>query len=116
MGGGDPVSIREDGIDCRVKMIATWEIEFTADQLNMLAFCVENLSAMLREDLESSDPVLHECLHGTKKLSKTQLRRDIADANKILSAVYKGQVNLAVADEVKKSVTPRHGTQRRKKK
>lgn len=94
-------------------MIATWEIEFTAAQLDMLAFCVESMQGMLSEDLKSGDSGLQECLHGTKKLSKTQLRRDIADANKILAAVYKGQVNLAVTAEV---ATSRHSTQKRRKK
>jgi hypothetical protein len=117
VGRGYSFSIREGGDYSRINVNATWEMEFNADQLDMLAFCIESMSGMLKEDLERRDTHTVECMHGKPKLSVTQLRRDLANANKILAGVYKGQVNLAVAAEVKKKVvTPRHGTQKRGKK
>jgi hypothetical protein len=82
----------------------TWAIELDAEQLDMLAFCVEQMGQMLSDDLkeQSVSGYRSQCEHGEKRLGKTQLRRDIKTANAILAAVYKGQVNLAVAPKASK--------------
>lgn len=82
----------------------TWKIEFDADQLDMLAFCVEQMGQMLSEDLKarSVSGYRSQCEHGTKSLGTKQLRRDIKTANTILAAVYKGQVSLEVAPKASK--------------
>lgn len=81
----------------------TWTIELDADQLDMVAFCIEQMGQMLSEDLKTQSASGHrsKCEHGKKRLGKTQLQRDIKTANRILAAVYKGQVNLAVASPAK---------------
>lgn len=77
----------------------TWTMEMNAEQLDMLAFCVEQMGQMLSEDLKarSVSGYRSQCEHGTKSLGMKQLQRDLKTANTILAAVYKGQVNLELA-------------------
>jgi hypothetical protein len=73
-------------------MKATWEIDCDQQMLEMLAFSVGVMRDMLKENLDGGD-----------KLAK----KDIKTADKILAAIYKGQVNLEVAIAVKKKTDTR---------
>ena len=77
----------------------TWAIDLDADQLDMLAFCVGVMGQMMSDDLK--DGKVHGyrsvCEHGHKRGGKAQLQADVKTANRLLAAIYKAQVNLAVA-------------------
>lgn len=91
-------------------MAATWTIECDEPMLDMLAFCVELMGQMLKEDLESGRK---DCIHG-KKRTAACLRADIKTANRLLAAAIKGQVNLEMSkvaatagNRSKKKATPK---------
>lgn len=77
-------------------MAKTWPIECDDAMLEMLAFCMGTMAALLKEDIANGGG----CGCGDKQLSVRQLRADLKTANRILAAAYKGQVNLAVKKEV----------------
>lgn len=84
-------------------MKTTWEIDCDQPMLEMMAFSVGVMRDMLQENLDSGG----KCECGAKSSSLPQLRRDIKTADKILAAIYKGQVNLEVAIAVKKKTNLR---------
>lgn len=102
-------------------MKGTWEIGCDQPMLEMIAFSVGVMRDMLQENLDSGG----KCECGAKSSSLPQLRRDIKTADKILAAIYKGQVNLEVMTEVKRKTDirlersrprPRHSRGRSTKK
>lgn len=79
-------------------MAKTWPIDCDDEMLDMLAFCMQTMGGMLHDDIKAGGG----CGCGEKKLSVRQLRADLKVANRILAAVMKAQVNLAVKEEVTK--------------
>lgn len=92
-------------------MKETWGIDCDQPMLEMIAFSVGVMRDMLQENLDGGDK---------------SAKADIKTADRIMAAIYKGQVNLEVLSVVKKKTdarlersrpkklaTPGHGRKRR---
>lgn len=71
----------------------TWPIECDEPMLEMLAFAVETMGHMLKEQLDEGG--VCEC--GAKRRSIPEIKRDIKTANRILAQAFKGKMNLEMA-------------------
>lgn len=79
-------------------MSATWAIDCDEKMLDMVAFAVEMMGQFLKEDLDKRK---------AKDKVAARLSADIKTANRILAAVFKAQVNLAVAKDAATKVKVR---------
>lgn len=79
-------------------MAKTWPIECDDDMLEMLAFCMQTMGGILHDDIQKGGGPGW----GKRKQTVASLRSDLKVANRIIAAVMKAQMNLAVSQEVTK--------------
>lgn len=77
----------------------TWPVDCDMPMLEMLSFCTHTMAGMIQEDIDRGGG----CGCGAKKLTVPQLRADLKTANRIMAALAKAEINLAVQSEVAKT-------------
>lgn len=93
-------------------MAKTWPIECDSEMLEMLSFCIQTMGHMIKEDIERGGG----CGCGAKKLTVPQLKEDLKTASRILAAVSKAEINLAMTEAIAPRRAAKRATKRTKRK